>query len=59
MGVDVPEDYFYTSAMATASFLKVQRPNGCSVFPWKAESGHDVLGTEEIRGPFGKLFYDW
>ena len=32
MGVDVPEDYFYTSAMATASFLKVQRPNGCSAY---------------------------
>ena len=32
MGIDVGEDYFYTSAMATASFLKVQRPNGCSAY---------------------------
>jgi NagD protein len=32
MGIDVPEDHFYTSAMATASFLKVQRPNGCSAY---------------------------
>ncbi len=32
MGIDVTEDYFYTSAMATASFLKVQRPAGCSAY---------------------------
>ncbi len=32
MGIDVTADYFYTSAMATASFLKVQRPNGCSAY---------------------------
>lgn len=32
MGIDVTEDYFYTSAMATASFLKVQRPTGCSAY---------------------------
>jgi NagD protein len=32
MGIDVPEEYFYTSAMATASFLKVQRPSGCSAY---------------------------
>ncbi len=32
MGIDVPEDSFYTSAMATASFLKVQRPEGCSAY---------------------------
>ncbi|MDZ7832622.1 MAG: HAD-IIA family hydrolase [Desulfobacterales bacterium] len=32
MGIDVTEDYFYTSAMATASFLKVQRPSGCSAY---------------------------
>ncbi len=32
MGIDVSEDFFYTSAMATASFLKVQRPNGCSAY---------------------------
>lgn len=32
MGVDVTEDYFYTSAMATASFLKQQRPEGCSAY---------------------------
>jgi len=32
MEIDVSEDCFYTSAMATASFLKFQRPNGCSAY---------------------------
>ena len=32
MGIAVDEDCFYTSAMATASFLRVQRPNGCSAY---------------------------
>ncbi|RPJ81879.1 MAG: HAD family hydrolase [Deltaproteobacteria bacterium] len=32
LGIDVTEDCFYTSAMATASFLKVQRPGGCSAY---------------------------
>lgn len=31
MGLDVPEDHFYTSALATATFLKNQAP-GCSVY---------------------------
>lgn len=31
LGVDVPEENFYTSALATADFLSRQRP-GCSVF---------------------------
>ena len=31
MGLDVSEDHFYTSALATASFLKDQAP-GCSVY---------------------------
>ncbi len=31
MGLDVSEDHFYTSALATASFLKEQSP-GCSVY---------------------------
>ena len=31
MGLDVGEDHFYTSALATASFLKSQSP-GCSVY---------------------------
>lgn len=31
MGLDVPEEHFYTSALATAEFLKLQAP-GCSVF---------------------------
>ena len=31
MGLDVPEEHFYTSALATASFLKEQAP-GCSVY---------------------------
>ena len=28
LGLDVSEEHFYTSAMATASFLKSQKPNG-------------------------------
>lgn len=31
MGLDVPEGHFYTSALATAEFLKLQAP-GCSVY---------------------------
>ncbi len=31
MGLDVPEEHFYTSALATAEFLKDQAP-GCSVY---------------------------
>lgn len=31
MGLDVPEKHFYTSALATAEFLKAQAP-GCSAF---------------------------
>lgn len=31
MGLDVPEEHFYTSALATAEFLKSQAP-GCSAF---------------------------
>ena len=31
MGLDVPEDHFYTSALATATFLKDQAPE-CSVY---------------------------
>lgn len=31
MGLDVPEEHFYTSALAMAAFLKQQAP-GCSVF---------------------------
>lgn len=32
MGLDVPEHHFYTSALATAAFLKEQSPE-CSVYP--------------------------
>ena len=31
MGLDVPEEHFYTSALATAAFLADQTP-GCSVY---------------------------
>lgn len=31
MGLDVPEEHFYTSALATAAFLREQAP-GCSAF---------------------------
>ncbi|MCP3927023.1 MAG: HAD family hydrolase [Desulfobacterales bacterium] len=45
MGIDVTEDYFYTSAMATASFLKAQRPNGCSAY---------VIGGKGVISEFEK-----
>jgi len=32
LGVDVPPAHFYTSGMATAEFLKAQRPEGGSVY---------------------------
>ena len=32
MGIDVDQNCFYTSAMATASFLKLQKPEGCSAY---------------------------
>lgn len=47
MGVDVGEDYFYTSAMATASFLKLQRPKGCSAY---VIGGRGVLDELENAG---------
>lgn len=31
LGLDVPEEHFYTSALATATFLSAQRP-GCSAY---------------------------
>ncbi|KAJ3053317.1 hypothetical protein HK097_004557 [Rhizophlyctis rosea] len=32
LGLDITEDHFYTSAMATASFLKTQKPNGGTAY---------------------------
>ncbi|MGI6212630.1 MAG: HAD-IIA family hydrolase [Anaerovoracaceae bacterium] len=32
MGLDVPEEHFYTSGQATAAFLKDQNPDGCSAY---------------------------
>jgi NagD protein len=47
MGIDVSEDAFYTSAMATASFLTVQRPEGCSAY---VIGGKGVMGELEDAG---------
>ncbi len=47
MGIEVTEDDFYTSAMATASFLKVQRPNGCSAY---VIGGRGVIDELERAG---------
>jgi len=49
MGIDVPEDYFYTSAMATASFLKLQRPEGCSAYVIGGRGVLDELKKANIR----------
>lgn len=47
LGIDVTEDHFYTSAMATASFLKFQRPDGCSAY---VIGGRGVLEELEKAG---------
>ncbi len=49
MGIDVSEDFFYTSAMATASFLKLQRPNGCSAYVIGGKGVVDELQKAEIE----------
>ncbi len=46
IGIDVPEDSFYTSAMATASFLKYQKPE-CSAF---VIGGKGLLAELESSG---------
>lgn len=42
MGLDVPERHFYTSALATAAFLKEQSP-GCSVYTIGEAGLHNAL----------------
>lgn len=42
MGLDVPKEHFYTSALATAAFLKEQAP-GCSVFAIGEAGLHNAL----------------
>lgn len=42
MGLDVSEDHFYTSALATAAFLKKQSP-GCSVYAIGEAGLHNAL----------------
>jgi NagD protein len=49
IGIDVPENYFYTSAMATASFLKVQRPNGCSAYVIGGKGVLDEIQNADIE----------
>ena len=46
LGLDVPEHHFYTSALATAAFLKEQSP-GCSVYVIGEESYHKLIGHNE------------
>ena len=49
MGLDVPEENFYTSALATAAFVKAQAP-GCSAYfcgkpnPLMMRTGLKILG---------------
>ncbi len=42
MGLEVPEEHFYTSALATAAFLKEQSP-GCSVYAIGEAGLHGAL----------------
>ena len=58
MGLDVSEEHFYTSALATAAFLREQAP-GCSVFVigeagllnalYDAGINIQMISTSEIR----------
>ena len=45
MGLDIGEEHFYTSALATAAFLKKQAP-GCTAF---------VIGAPGAPAPFPTL----
>lgn len=47
MGLDVSEDHFYTSALATATFLKDQVPN-CSVYAIGEAGLHNALYNNGI-----------
>jgi NagD protein len=49
MGVEVEKDRFYTSAMATASFLQVQRPEGCSAYVIGGQGVLDELERAGVR----------
>lgn len=49
IGIDVAEQCFYTSAMATASFLKVQRPNGCSAYVIGGKGVLDELNKAGVK----------
>ncbi|MDR2609897.1 MAG: HAD-IIA family hydrolase [Clostridiales Family XIII bacterium] len=42
MGLDIPEDHFYTSALATAKFLSLQEP-GCTAYIIGAPGLHNAL----------------
>jgi NagD protein len=49
IGIDVSEDAFYTSAMATASFLRVQRPGGCSAYVIGGKGVVDELENAGVK----------
>jgi len=49
MGIDVHEDCFYTSAMATASFVKMQRPGGCSAYVIGGRGMLDELDKANVQ----------
>ena len=55
MGLDVPEEHFYTSALATAAFLADQAP-GCSVYAL-GEAGLLNALYDAPRGPRGTPRY--
>ena len=63
MGLDVPEEHFYTSALATAAFLKEQAP-GCSVFaigeagrPVRCRDHHERRESRLCGGGRGPLLF--
>jgi NagD protein len=49
MGIEVDADCFYTSAMAAASFLKFQRPGGCSAYVIGGKGVLDELEQANIE----------
>ncbi|KAJ1547785.1 hypothetical protein HK096_011432 [Nowakowskiella sp. JEL0078] len=57
MGVDVPEEHFYTSAIATARFLKSQKPNGVSLKCYHSDSNFETFqGSCYVVGEAGLTY---
>ena len=56
MGLDVPEEHFYTSALATAAFLADQAP-GCSVYALGEAGLLNALYDRGITSEFAPMSF--